>query len=106
MERAFAFTDLNRSADRLFRYDAIALWSDNFPDAFERHVLRSSLHALSVLAEADRQRFLGFVTQLEAIPYVTAQILIAQAFTLSAEKYATEACRWLLDDPRRLWLGS
>lgn len=106
MERAFAFTDLHGTDGRLFRYDAIALWSDNLPDAFERHLLRSTLHALVVLAEADGPRFLAFVTRLEAIPYVTAQILIAQAFTRSPEKYAREACRWLLADPRRLWLGS
>jgi hypothetical protein len=106
MERAFAFTDLNGTDGRLFRYDAIALWSDNLADAFERHLLRSTLRALVVLAEADGPRFLAFVKQLEAIPYVTAQILIAQAFTRSAKKYASEACRWLLADPRRLWLGS
>jgi hypothetical protein len=106
MERAFAFTDLNGTGGRLFRYDAIALWSHNLPDAFERHLLRSGLRALLVLAEADQQRFLAFVTQLQAIPYISAQILIAQALTHSADKYATEACLWLLADPRRLWLGS
>ena len=106
MERAFVFTDLDGTDGRLFRYDAIALWSDNLADAFERHLLRSALRALVVLAETDGPRFLAFVKQLEAIPYVTTQILIAQAFTRSAEKYTSEACRWLLADMRRLWLGS
>lgn len=106
LERAFAFAALTDTDGRLFCYDAIALWSDSFTDSVERHVLGSALRALQALAATDRQQFLKFAARLEAIPYVPAQVLVAQAFACCAAKCADEACRFLLADPRRLWLGS
>lgn len=105
LERVFVFTDPAGGSGHSFRHDAIALWSDNF-DNVERHVLRSALTALVTVGERDRDRFSGFIEALSRLEYITAQVLVARAYTHFRGRYSSDAVRFLLSDARRFWLGS
>src|SRR5207253_2595272 len=88
-----------------FRHDAIALWSDNFDDV-ERHVVRSALTALITVGERDRDGCSSFIQALSRLEYITAQVLVARAYTHFRSRYASDAVQFLLGDSRRFWLGS
>ena len=106
LERALASSSSGSSSMRTFLYDSIALWSDNFHDDFETHLQRSVLRALIALGEKKAAEFQTFARRLAAIPYITAQTLVAQTYCQLAHRYHSEACDFLLSDPRRLWLGT
>lgn len=106
LERALASSSLGTGTAHTFPYDSLALWSENFHDDFETHLQRSVLRAAIAVGESSIADFQSFVARLAAIPFVTAQILVAQTYAQLAARYSSEACAFLLSDARRLWLGS
>jgi uncharacterized protein (DUF2267 family) len=106
LERALASSSLGGGTSHTFRHDSLALWSDNFHDDFETHLQHSVLRALIVLGDRNAPEFQPFIRRLAAIPYITAQILVAQTYARLDGRYASEACDFLLSDARRFWLGS
>ena len=69
-------------------------------------LLSAFQRAAEQLAETDPDRWLEWVSVLEARDIAPSQRLIAHTFALSAERFASVALRFLLEDPRRLFLGS
>lgn len=106
LERVFRLSKEPDETGFYFRSDLLSSGFDYTVYVVLWQVIKSFRMALINVAKINHEAFLKFAARLAAMPYDTAQRLLAQTFEQVPEEYAADALDFLVTDKRRLMLGA